>query len=360
MEYIVQIFTGGWKKANYTAAEIISRLETVVNTIPVSRVIIGWHISPSLYQEVGSWLHEHGIRMLMWMPVFSETGEIRFCEEAVDFYGRPIGNYALQEGENFAFYCPSAAESIESVIDIFESSFAGCGFDGVFLDKIRSQSFAAGVQGVLSCGCKRCEKIYREKGLLLSDLRKAYEEKKDHLFDRTDRYHNKVLEDFFRIKGEIIAEGVETLCMYFHGQGLETGLDLYAPFLSHLVGQDYALLTKEADFIKPMMYRKTNAPAGISFEYDLLRKHLPNAEGWPHPVFDDAFLRRELLDIQNLPVRKYSGIEINYREDIARTDPEYIRSSLAVCKECGMDGAVLSWDVMLAPDTHLQAVRDLG
>ena len=75
-----------------------------------------------------------------------------------------------------------------------------------------------------------------------------------------------------------------------------------------------------------------------------------------HHVKKADDLRDQLNTFGNLPVKKYPGIEVNYREGIACTDPAYIRESLQVMRECGMDGAVLAWDIMNAPDSHLKAV----
>jgi hypothetical protein len=77
-------------------------------------------------------------------------------------------------------------------------------------------------------------------------------------------------------------------------------MDLYAPFMAPFVGQDYEILARHADFIKPMLYRQTFAPAGMGFEYDLLRK--------------------------------------------------------AVISH-GFDGAVLSWNIMEAPNAHIDCLR---
>ena len=49
--------------------------------------------------------------------------------------------------------------------DTYEKHFSDCGFDGVFLDRIRSQSFETGISGVLSCACERCRKAFSEKGV---------------------------------------------------------------------------------------------------------------------------------------------------------------------------------------------------
>lgn len=365
MEYIVQIFTGGWHNRNYTAEEIKARLETVASFLPVRKVILGWNLNTDLYKELIPYLSGKGIDALLWLPVFSETGELEPASDALDLFEKPIGNLALQEGENFAFYCPSDDANIENVIRIYEKHFRDCGFDGVFLDKIRTQSFVAGTEGVLSCGCPRCRKIYAERGLDLSQLQKAYTEQKDHLFDAACytpgtgfRFENELTEQFFDIKAEIIAGQVQKLCRYFKDRNMQVGLDLYAPLMSRFVGQDYSVISKEADFIKPMMYRKTEAPAGIGYEYRLLKENIPEASGYPDIVTDQAFLHSQLKELEGLSCDLYPGLEINYREDIARTDPAYITESLQTFRDCGMNGAVLSWDIMLAPDSHLKAVKE--
>lgn len=51
---------------------------------------------------------------------------------------------------------------------------------------------------------------------------------------------------------------------------------------------------------------------------------------------------------------KYPGIEINYRERIVPTSPKYISESLKAVLSYGFDGAVLSWNIMEAPLSHLE------
>ena len=363
MEYIAQICTGGWTQKNYTADEIIERLSLVSKMIPLKSVIIGWNIDRSLYEETGKWLHEHGVEILLWLPVFSETADLKEADDAVDLWNRSSGRVELSEGENFSFCCPSSERNIQNTIDIYEEYFSECGFDGVFLDKIRTQSFAGGISGVVSCGCERCTGEAVKRGFPADRFRMAYGQKKDRLFDvygydpeKGYTFADPLTSAFLQTKSEIVASSVNRLCRYFKKKGLTVGLDLYAPLFSPFVGQNYELISKDADFIKPMMYRKTDAPAGIGYEYEVLKKALPEAAGYELPEMNRNFLRDQLNTFRNLPVKKYPGIEINYREDIARTDPEYIRESMAVLQECGMDGAVLAWDVMRAPDSHLEAV----
>ena len=143
MKYILQISTGSWHSAHDSPEDIIRRIEWVSSQIPVDRIIIGWNTDPSVYTEVGAYLHRAGSRMLLWLPVFSETSEVAETDGAVDVFGKPVSPPPGQEGESFVFVCPSSRRNIQAVKDIYEEYFSGCGFDGMFLDRIRSQSFAA-------------------------------------------------------------------------------------------------------------------------------------------------------------------------------------------------------------------------
>ena len=212
MKYIGQIFTGGWNIRNYPTEDIIERLKVITAKIPLEKVIIGWNTDPEIYRKTGEWLHANGIKMLLWLPVFSETGELRAADEALDIFQKPAGNLALQEGENFTFYCPSSERNIQNVFDIYEEYYSGCGFDGVFLDKIRSQSFVSGTGGVLSCCCPRCEAEYAGYGVSLKQFRASFEEKKDRIFDSSGYaegkgfvYVHPETENYFAAKEKIIA-----------------------------------------------------------------------------------------------------------------------------------------------------------
>lgn len=367
MGYILQICTGAWGASNYATEDIIERIGLISSRIPVDRVIIGWSIDEQLYQQVGSFLRSRGIQMILWLPCLSELSGIAKPDETLDVFGNEVITPLKQPGEDFVFCCPSSPRNIKTVESIYENHFASCGFDGVFLDKIRGQSFVAGVPGVLSCGCERCQKAFLEKGVDLGDIRRLYEEKGDAFFDMRSYPMNGEfeLEDptaqrFFEAKEEIVAAAVSGLCEHFKGKGLIVGLDLFAPLVSRFVGQNYALITQSADFVKPMLYRRTEAPAGIGYEYALFEKHAPAAKRRAAPSMDRAFLDTQLEVVSQVSCERYPGIEINYLADIARTDADYVRESLVAVKEFGFEGAALCWNVMEAPDEHIEAIAGLA
>ena len=323
MKYTLQVFSGPWHAAGEAPEKTVRRIGEICSRIPVERVIVGWRTDPAFYRMLGSRLRRAGIEMLLWLPVFT-------------------------------------------VGDIYEKYFASCGFDGVFLDRIRGQSFAAGVPGVLSCGCERCREAYRKKGVDTDAVWKQYEKLKDSFFDIASYPMNGqfILKDpqaqrFFEAREEIVAEAAGELCRYFKEKGLTVGLDLFAPYVSRLAGQNYQLTSRHADFVKPMLYRRTEAPAGIGYEYELFGRYAPGARGRSGLTMDRAFLNTQLEALFGLPCRVCPGIEVNYSPEEVRTDADYVTESLAAVRDHGFESAVLSWDIPEAPDAHIEAVAVL-
>ena len=362
--YIVQVSLGGWHSPDYTAEQIIGRIDTVSQLIPVQKVIIGWSQDKDIYRRVGEYLHDKGIRMLLWLPVFAETEEVCENTPAVDLWGKVPTNYDLAAGEGFRFNCPSDPKNAANVVGIYDQLFSDCGFDGVFLDRIRTQSFVSGGSGVLGCGCQLCVERCAAEGVDIAVVKSEYESKGDAFFSVSSydptagfSFENPVAAAYFKAKGHVVSASVAAIADSLRSRGLEVGMDLYAPFMAPFVGQDYAILADHADFIKPMLYRQTFAPAGMGFEYDLLRKAVPNATGYPGLKMDVDFLHSQLKAMEPYACGKYPGIEINYRPVVAPTSPEYIAESLKAVLSHGFDGAVLSWNIMQAPLSHLEPLN---
>ena len=154
-----------------------------------------------------------------------------------------------------------------------------------------------------------------------------------------------------------MSKAVSSIADSLRKRGLEIGMDLYAPFMSPFVGQDYEILAAHADFIKPMLYRQTFAPAGMGFEYDLLKKAAPGASGYPEFAMDLDFLHSQLEAMESYSCAKFPGIEINHRKEVVPTSPEYVTESLEAVKSHGFEGIVLSWNIMEAPLAHLDCLK---
>ena len=173
-----------------------------------------------------------------------------------------------------------------------------------------------------------------------------------------------ILEDplaqrFFEAKEEIIAEAAADLIRYFRDRDMTVGLDLFAPFVSRIVGQHYPLTAKYADFVKPMLYRRTDAPAGIGYECAAFEKAAPEARGREKIRMDRAFLDTQLEAARRAPCAVCPGIEINHADGIVETDATYIKESLTAVRDHGFEEAVLCWNVLQAPEAHIEAAAVL-
>lgn len=384
---VLQIFTGGFKSNNIRFKDFKQKLLLMVENIKVDKVIIGWSLEKQVYIQTKEFLKKYGIELYLWMPVFSEIGLLEHCTTIKDYKGKEISNYNLQEGENFEFYCPSNRENLLNFYKIYEKYFKDIDFDGIFLDKIRYSSFSNGINGVFSCFCDDCLEIYREKGLDLETLKKEMEllesgkeNYKNIPFNIMEysngkyRFHNKIWSDFFNIKSKIILERLAEMRSYFNERGLKVGIDTFSPFISYFVGQDLRKMQELVDFNKPMMYRITQAPAGLPFESDNLIKEttkgdfddirnkfltLIGAE-----IYDDRFpiefVKKELEIISNKSnCNIYCGIEINRKKDIVKVYPDYIKENLINLKDSNIEGYVLSWDLLSAPEENINAVINI-
>ena len=357
--FIVQISLGDWHSPDYTAEQIISRLDTVSKLIPIEKVIIGWSDNKDIYRQVGEYLHGRNVKMLLWLPVFAETEGVCDNKPAVDLWGKEPQDYEKAAGNGFRFTCPTDPQNIANVIGVYDRMFSDCGFDGVFLDRIRTQSFVTGVSGVLGCGCPVCAERFAAEGVDLQAVKAEFESKGDAFFSVKGYstadgfiFENPLAASFFKAKGHVVSNSVAAVADSLRERGLEVGMDLFAPFLAPFVGQDYAILASHADFIKPMLYRACRAPAGMGYEYNQLRRSLPNAIGYPHFRLDTDFLITQLLVMKPYTCGKYPGIEINYDDEILPITDHYVRESLGAIQGRDIDGIVYAWNIMEAPLAH--------
>ena len=175
-----------------------------------------------------------------------------------------------------------------------------------------------------------------------------------------------VWEPFYRKKAEDIAGALKPVTRYFRQRGMKVGMDTFAPYLAYFAGQDMKLLASMADFIKPMMYRITNAPAGMPFGMQMEGDAKTRARNAFFEIlgchdtgtgaFDLNFTARELTYMAGLGVPVYCGIEVNSNE-AAPSNPGYLRETMEGLRLLDLEGYVLSWDLMCATDGNLAAVR---
>ena len=376
MKYLVQAFTGGFHARRVTADQLMERTRYVDDLLDVEGMILGWSGDRSLYRPVLNELHRRGKQGYLWLPVFSEVSGVADSAPAVDYNGKPHAAAEIMKGEDFTFVCPSSPVNIENIVKIYHEQFDGLGFDGVFLDKIRYSSFGNGFAPAMGCFCESCRARYEKAGVDLSEVRE-WMARPDKSFllpceTQNGRYFfaDIFINKLYKVRSEIISDAVAKLAAYFHKQGMRVGLDVYAPLFSYFVGQDIESLSRSADFIKPMIYRVTDAPAGIPYEAASMEQQLRLHGCKPSGVLERLWGTDDLCSSESLiyqlkalagvhcPI--YTGFEVNSKPDICRTNSDYIRQTVEALNSAGAGQAVLSWDILSDTRDHLELLAGQG
>ena len=375
-EVIIQIFSGGFAETPATFESVMQKLEPIVSRIRVSKVFMGMSADKDLYAKIRDYLFKNDIEFYCWLPVFAELDALKQGHPLIDFNGKDKSDYQLAEREDFTFYCPNHPGNFLNVLQVFEEHYAPIGFTGVFLDKIRYASFANGLNNVLTCFCPFCQIKYRAAQFNPQAMEEAIKmlPYKNTPFGaiayNKGRYvfEDELWNTFFRLKNEFITDALKSIFTYFREKHYKISLDVFAPFASHFVGQDIPELATLVDSVKPMMYRMTNAPAGLPFELEAIiqettsneaqRESFYNLLGFDarKQPFDLDFTVKELDDLvkqSKAPV--YPGVEFN-RAQIAPVTPAYIEETVKAYAQTGVKGFVMSWNLLNAPQENIDQV----
>ncbi len=374
MKRYLQVFSGGFPNREVKYEDLKNKLEKILNVIKIDGLIIGWYDDENFYSVLKKFLEAHKVKLYFWWPIFSELSYFKKFSEVIDYKGNEIEKFSFQEGENFEFYCPNDLENMKNIKEIFDNKISKYDVDGIFLDKIRYPAFSNGKDSVFSCFCENCIEKMKEYGIDTEELKKYISksfEKKDSNPLEIEEYKNfkykfkdKNLDNYFKFKNEVIYHRVKEITDYIKEKGLEVGFDIYAPNISYLFGQDINKLSETADFIKPMYYRKTFAPAGIPFElqnYETLysleaKKYLLQLIG--EEELEDNISKgqmlKELKDISDRYKNIYIGIDFNKKDKIALSNSLYIEEVMNTLHEADSEGIVLSWDYMSIPEEHIK------
>ena len=263
----VQIYTGSADSpvAGFEPKSIISKLSKIYEKLQLACVMIGWDPGADIGGII-DYVKQRGTDVYLWLPVFSGWDGMK---PLIGERGGEIEqHYRTDSGERFDFGCPAHPENVKSTILRFETLYRKHAYDGVFLDKIRFPGFMFGAHPIFSCFCDYCRQLHGISG----GFEARGGENPLHLtaYDGT-RYilGDETISRLFKYKADAVSASIAGLTGYFRESGYKIGLDLLSPFLAFFVGQDYRKLLPLADFVKPMFYRITNAPAGIPFELDM-------------------------------------------------------------------------------------------
>jgi len=384
------------------------KLATAKETLNLDALMIWSDINKKDLDLVRKICKDFKIKTYLWYPILADIPGFKIeQEQAVETfdglrgYGKNSYWDKLGEGEEyFLFLCPNDEEHIRRIFDQYQNKIKESGFDGVFLDRIRFPSPSDGFETLFSCFCKYClNKFYNNYGEDLKDYRNQVKTffKKFKTIDinylqtcqsLSDIIIRDNLKKFYDFRKQNIYQVLKMFADKAKQMGKLVGVDLFAPSLAPLVSQDYQLLTKTCDWIKPMIYCHTSSPAGLPLElYCFIRAILDI-----NPVLDEGqlileisriigvdlptqinellkngvsenIIYSEMQKIKELNLREnvdiYVGLEAVQIPGLCNITERILKIYLKSVIETDIKGMILSWDLLKIPDENLQLVGDI-
>ena len=367
MRYILQLSTGSFGRPACNADEAVKTLEYCMQILDVEKVIFGWAADVALNQEISRMLDGYPVEKYLWLPVFAEIQDREGVRQNKSIMDQKMQRINTCKGDAFDFVCQSSRENMAYAVEVFDRLTAGCHMDGVFLDRIRYASAAGGIGALYGCWCPHCQDIYEKNGVDTERIRGMAKEGKAEQFKPSARrqniyqYEDREIDRLMKIKRQIITSQVGELCSRFHSRGLKVGADTFAPSIADFVGQDIDALAEKVDFVKPMVYIRTDAPAGIPFELRALGKGIKKRldELWGGDTGDMEVLTRQMQELESRGRNIAPGIDANRIEGICDADTAYVKEFLRKLATAGIDRVVLSWDIMQISKETIRELADV-
>lgn len=364
--------TGGFDQSCVSPARAIEAIRRLTGTLETEAVIWGWSGDRALNEAICEALSAARVKRYFWLPIFSEVANAAGCDPFHSIRGAQKSGIGIVEGENFEFVCPASARNLQNAISTYEAVASTLDLTGVFLDRIRYPSAANSADSLTGCWCEGCMALYDKCGIQTDELKNKCLTRGYNLFEPCSiergiaSFEDADANGLFMAKRSIITDAVSILCSCFHKLGLEVGIDTFAPAVADYVGQDVFKLGELVDFIKPMMYRKTSAPAGVGFEADAIQAACGEAalrrirEHYNGDLLGREANLRQMRLLQEHTANVSPGIEINRVDNICATTPEYVCESIRDAQRAGCESVVLSWNILLIEDDMLQALKGIG
>lgn len=350
------------------------------------------------------------IETYLYYPVLADIPNYEATQEAkvVNYEGqRGYGDISLwkrwldliskAQDEKFEFLCPNNEEAVNQFFNIYKNRVDTCGLDGVFFDRLRFPSASMGFEMLFSCFCKACQerfsKEFDENLLHYKDVTQIYIEQlktaTPNFFKNArslqDIVFPKEMKNFLKFRNQSIYRIVKRFSDYAREQGKKVGLDVYSYSLANNVSQDYELLSKTCDWIKPMIYCHARVPSGFSLElYCILRSLISLSSKLKESdilnlfmsilnvdlhdrgdhliekgVSEDViFQEMEKINHLNLPkgVDIYPGIEVMKMGDLCMITEQILENYLRNIINSQAKGMIMSWNILEMPSENLTLI----
>ncbi|MGI6562682.1 MAG: hypothetical protein ACOX3Q_09000 [Clostridia bacterium] len=199
-----------------------------------------------------------GLSYYICMGAFGSSDEKEFC---INVNGKAVSW--------FSSGCPNRPEIQKRCLDKAEELARLPHLKGIIIDGARFSSPASGdsIEAFLTCLCPYCVSKMERLGMNTEGIKTSLTAfyrllKYGEEFSISDHIDN--LKEWLRFRRITVTEFLKAYVKRIKAQNpnLETGIYIFTPSLSDLVGQSYEDLSSYFDFFSPMIYRHFKHPSG--------------------------------------------------------------------------------------------------
>lgn len=377
----------------------------ITDQVPLDIIILGWEERTALFEDLTSTKGRLSKEVFLWYPFLSDYPGMVPSHLVINYEAGRSAGWGGYSGKNinetFKQACPNNTEAVSTSMKHLERLLTTYDFDGVMIDKIRFPSMANGLKDVFSCFCPFCMEKAARAGLDLNDVKIILEKKyfadvsrKENKTRSGVRYESEWLYEllndqpllikFIRFRIDSISEIVKKISEKIRPMDKKLSLDVFSPSLTTLVGQDLPTLGSYVDWVKPMIYRFGDGPSSLRSEFPAIVRELAAYLGfeveqiivWAGSHIDG--LRGASLDqigkvaplelllaesnkamhlLKNTQV--YLGLETVNIQGKMEITPQNVDEILENGSQAGVDGYVLSWDLMHTPLENVLPLKSL-
>jgi hypothetical protein len=396
--FVIQYLEDSPDLPDLKKSAVVEQLRAAVERLPISHLLIGWHLPASLLEACRREAERLGLRFLRWQPLLTTDKELaaQVSWQIQGIGGQKVGGYrGLPE---FTFFCPNHPAVQEAVLKHIETLVHDGIYQGFFLDRLRFPSPTQDPLNDLACFCEHCCRKAALAGLDLLEIREIFFRlvrtesgrksfikalfSRDVLSEELDQ--NPALSLFLAFRCRCICDFLTLIAKPIREASLEIGLDCFSPTLTNMVGQDLKTLSRQVSWIKLMTYAHTNAPAGIPYELSGFVHFLtktthfeesqalkwlgescgltlrPSCQALEWEGITSSDLEQEVrcgVDATSVPI--LAGIELVDMPAVAHLGTAQISADLIAIKRAGPAGLAISWDLRHIPIKQLELVAQV-
>lgn len=383
------------------AIHIDQHLDRMRESIPLDILVLGWNEKRELFNHLTHPETRKSDQVYLWYPFLSDYPEMTPDHLVINLNGeksRGWGGYAgTGIRESFQQACPNNPSAIATSLKHLERLLTGYNFDGAFIDKIRFPSPANGFAEIFSCFCEHCAGRAAQYSLDLEEVKyalrsaKTVQKREPMKFSSGEKAwldellaNQPVLQHFVNFRMDSINQVLIEIDALLKKIDKKFALDVFSPSLAPLVGQDFRFMSALADWVKPMIYRFGHGPSSLRSEIPGLIYGLQDYLGLDLEEIMQ-FMRVYVKGLENVSIEEikktaplrliqaetdlavnqldgtqvYLGLETVFIANKMEIKPEDIREILNIGENSGVDGYVLSWDLLHTPIDNVIPIRAL-